>query len=91
MVWVWGVILFVLLSIELFTFEFIAGWFSIGALVSFVLAICGVGWIVQTMVFVSLSLLLLFSLRKLCLKNFGYKFNEVNQNKENHDEKFDVE
>ena len=86
MVWLWGVILFIALAVEIFTFEFVSGWFSVGALVSFVLALCGVNWIVQTVVFVALSLALMFSLRKVCLKSFGYKFHENNKSKSSEEE-----
>ena len=76
MVWLWAVVAFIALAVELFTFEFVAGWISLGALIAFVLELCKVNIIIQISVFVLISFILIFTLRKLCLKKFGHIGND---------------
>lgn len=68
MVWVWASLFIVTLVVEILTFELVSVWFSIGSLVAFILAICKVGVTIQIVVFLVVSVVLLASLRFICVK-----------------------
>ena len=67
-IWVWGVIIVGTLITEFVTDELISIWFSAGAVVGLVLAICNAPIWVQIVVFVAVSAILLISTRKLVKK-----------------------
>lgn len=72
---VWAVIFVATLVVESQTAELVAIWFSAGALISLILALCGVPVWIQWLVFVVLSAILLVLafrfFRKMLLKNVG--------------------
>ena len=53
---------------EAFTTELVAIWFVPGALVAMIVALCSGAWYVQLLLFLVISLALLFSMRPLCKK-----------------------
>jgi len=67
-IWVWGIVIVGTLVTEFLTDELISIWFSAGAVVGLILAICGVPVWVQIVVFVLVSAVLLLSTRKLVKK-----------------------
>jgi len=79
MIWVWLGVTAVSLILEFVTMEMASIWFVAGGIVGMILAACGVGWEIQLIVFILVSLILLLSLRKialkLLLKNSGAKTN----------------
>jgi len=62
MPWIWGIIIILTLLIELFTPDIDAIWFSVGALISLILAIFDVHVAIQLSTFVSVTALLLFTI-----------------------------
>ena len=72
---VWAVIFVATLVLESQTAELVAIWFSASALISLILALCGVPVWIQWLVFVVLSAILLVLafrfFRKMLLKNVG--------------------
>lgn len=72
---VWAVIFVATLVVESQTAELVAIWFSASALISLILALCGVPVWIQWLVFVVLSAILLVLafrfFRKMLLKNVG--------------------
>lgn len=68
MVWIWAVAFVVTLLVEIFTVELVSLWFSVGALVAFILALCGVSTTIQIVVFVVVSIVLTVSLRWVFMK-----------------------
>ena len=68
MVWIWASVFIVSLIIEIVTVELASIWFTFGSLVSFILALCGVGETVQIVVFLAVSFVLLACLRAIFMK-----------------------
>ena len=68
MVWIWASVFIVTLVIEIVTVELASIWFTFGSLVSFILALCGVGETVQIVVFLVVSSLLLICLRSIFMR-----------------------
>ena len=79
---IWMSIFVVTLFIEINTADITIIWFCISALVSFVLALFGIPYTIQIVVFIVLSLVMLFSFRKLAIK----LLNKNNNEKTNTDE-----
>ncbi len=78
MFWIWIGVFIVMAIIEFVTLQAFAIWFSIGAIIPFILtATNAVGWGVQLAVFFLVSLILLFALHKVVkkwlMKNSGAK------------------
>lgn len=67
----WLLIFVVLLVIEILTMGLTTIWFAGGALIAFVVGILGMGTIVQIVVFVIVSLVLLFLTRPYAVKYFN--------------------
>ena len=80
MVWIWATVFIVTLVIEIVTVELASIWFTFGSLVSFILALCGVGETAQIIVFLVVSSLLL-----ICLRSIFMKFLKNNKEKTNLD------
>lgn len=68
MVWIWAVVFVITLVLEIVSIELVSLWFSVGALVSFILALCGVSTTVQIIVFAAVSIVLTASLRWIFIK-----------------------
>ncbi len=77
-IWVWTGIIVTCLILEFFSSELICIWFSTAGVVSLILAICKVPLWIQIVAFVVLSILLIFSLRKLCKKLLRGKDEKTN-------------
>lgn len=78
MVLVWFAIIIIAAFIEINTMDLTSVWFSIGAVVAFVIAIIGWNPVVQIAAFVTVSILLLLSVRPIA-KNY-FRTNLVNTN-----------
>lgn len=81
-IWIWLAVTAVALIVEFLSMEFVSIWFVAGGIVSLVLAACGVMLEIQIIVFIVLSLVMLFSFRKLAIK----LLNKNNDEKTNTDE-----
>ncbi|MBQ8425524.1 MAG: NfeD family protein [Clostridia bacterium] len=68
MVWIWAVVTLSTLVAEVVTVELACIWFTFGGLVSFILALCGVGEVIQIIVFLVVAVLSFASLRPVCKK-----------------------
>ena len=68
MLWVWLGVIVVASLVEVASLQMASIWFVPGGLVALILHFCGVSWQVQIIVFIVVSLALLLSLRKFCLK-----------------------
>lgn len=68
MIWVWTAVVVVTLVLEFVTSEMISIWFSAAGIVALILAILGVHIAIQCVVFAVVAIILLFSLRKICMK-----------------------
>ena len=68
MMYIWIAIICVAALIEAFTLQMVSIWFVAGGIVSLILYFCGVGYEIQIIVFIAVSIILLIALRKLCLK-----------------------
>ncbi len=68
MVWVWAVLFIVTLVVEIVSVELVSIWFAFGSLIAFILALCKVGVTWQIVVFLVVSVVLLASLRWVCIK-----------------------
>lgn len=78
MVWFWASMFIATLVGEIMTVELLSIWFSLGSLVAFILALCGVSTTIQIIVFLVVSSLLLICLRSIfmrMLKNTKEKTN----------------
>lgn len=80
MFWIWLVVIAVALIIEIITLDLVSIWFSVGAVIPFILsAIGGVAVEIQILIFVVVSALLIIFLRKyaqkLLFKNMNTKTN----------------
>lgn len=67
-IWIWVAVIALSLIIEFSTLEMVSLWTAIGGLVALILAACDVTLEVQLIVFFSVSIVLLLSLRKIALK-----------------------
>jgi membrane protein implicated in regulation of membrane protease activity len=65
----WAIVIAVAIVLEIETFALVTSWFAVGGLAALVLALCGVDWQIQVIVFVLTSLAFLFALRPF-LKKF---------------------
>lgn len=77
-IWVWTGIIVTCLILEFFSSELICIWFSTAGVISLILAICHVPLWIQIVTFVVLSIILIFSLRKLCKKLLRGKDEKTN-------------
>ena len=68
MIWVWLGVTALSLILEFVTLEMASIWFAAGGIICMILAACGVGWEIQLIVFILVSMILLLSLRKIALK-----------------------
>ena len=68
LVWIWLAVAVVSAALEFITMQMVSIWFTFASIITIILALCGVVWWVQLLVFCGLSLVLLLSLRKLALK-----------------------
>ena len=69
MLWVWLGVIVLTAAIEFATLEMASIWFTVGAIVPLILSLIGgIHWAIQIVVFVVLSLVLIFSLRKVTKK-----------------------
>ncbi|MFW5838314.1 MAG: NfeD family protein [Bacillota bacterium] len=75
---VWFSIILIAAFVEINTMDLTSVWFSIGALISFILAIIGFDIIYQVIVFIIVSILLLLSVKPIA-KNY-FRTNLVNTN-----------
>lgn len=78
MVWIWGVVFILTLAAEIATVELACIWFTIGAFISFILALLGVSETIQFIVFLLVSVISFLCLRPVCkklLKNSHTKTN----------------
>ena len=68
MIWFWLAVVVVSIAIELVTYEMVALWFVPSGIICMILQACGVGELIQIIVFIVVSLILMLSLRKAVLK-----------------------
>lgn len=68
MVWIWAGVFITTVILEVETAELISIWFALGSLVSFIMALCGVGQTAQIIVFIILAVLTFICFRPLCMK-----------------------
>lgn len=66
----WFIIILVAAVIEVLTMDLTSLWFSIGALISFILGLAQVNWVIQLVVFIVVTILLLLSVRPLAKRYF---------------------
>ncbi len=74
----WFAVILISAFIEINTMDLTSVWFSIGALLAFIFAIIGFGWVTQLSVFLGVSILLLLSVRPIA-KNY-FRTNIVSTN-----------
>ena len=79
-VYIWLGVVVVSLVLEFVTMELVSVWVSIGGFVGMILALCGVNYIVQLVVAITISIACILGLRKVALK-----FLNRNQDKTNLD------
>ncbi len=68
---VWLIVFVMLVMMEVATMGLTTIWFAIGALVAFILALCGVIWQVQLLVFILVSLVMLIFTRPILKKRLN--------------------
>lgn len=70
MMWlyIWLGVVAVTMIIEFITMELVSIWLSIGALIAMILAACGVGYEIQIIVMIVVSISCILGLRKVTLK-----------------------
>lgn len=68
MMWIWLGVIVVASLVEVASMQMVSIWFVPGGLVALILYFCGVGWQIQIIVFIIVSIVLMLALRKLCLK-----------------------
>ncbi len=78
MIIIWFVIVIVAALIEMNTMDLTSIWFSVGALIAFVLAIAGLNPAFQIVVFIVISIALIIAVRPIA-KNY-FKTNKINTN-----------
>ncbi len=74
----WFAVILISAFIEINTMDLTSVWFSIGALLAFIFAIIGFGWVTQLSVFLAVSVVLLLSVRPIA-KNY-FRTNIVSTN-----------
>lgn len=67
-IWIWLAIIVVCMVVEALTLEMVSVWFILGSLVALILAGCGVPVMYQVLTAIILSLICMFSFRRLALK-----------------------
>ncbi len=67
---IWFAIILVAAFIEIVTMDLTSVWFSLGAVLSFILALIGLDPLIQVVVFIGVSILLLLTVRPLAKKYF---------------------
>ena len=78
MILIWFIVIIISAFIEINTMDLTSVWFSIGALIAFILAIIGFDFIWQILVFIIISIVLLLSVRPIA-KNY-FRTNIVSTN-----------
>ena len=68
MLYIWIAVICIAALVEAFTMQMVSIWFVAGGIVSLILYFCGVSYEIQIIAFIAVSIILLISLRKLCLK-----------------------
>ena len=68
MLYIWIAVICIAALVEAFTMQMVSIWFVAGGIVSLILYFCEVSYEIQIIVFIAVSIILLISLRKLCLK-----------------------
>ena len=68
MMYIWIAVICVAALVEAFTMQMVSIWFVAGGIVSLILYFCEVSYEIQIIIFIAVSIILLISLRKLCLK-----------------------
>lgn len=76
LVWVWLGTAIISAVLEFVTMEMVSIWFTFASIVAIILALCGVIWWVQLIVFCVLALGLLLGLRKFSMKYLLKNTNE---------------
>jgi len=79
--WIWIAVIIGTVVIEAITMDVVSVWFSVGAVVPMILSTFNVGWEIQVIVFIVISSVLIFSLRKATLK-FLFKNKDTKTNKD---------
>ncbi len=75
MMWIWLAVIAIAALIEAFSLQMVSIWFVPGGLVALILYFCGVDYTWQIVACIVVSLVLLFALRKFCIK-FMFKNKE---------------
>ena len=68
LVWIWLAVACVSALLEFITTQMVSIWFTFASIVAIILALCGVIWWVQLIVFAVLALVLLLTLRRFSMK-----------------------
>lgn len=68
LIWIWLGIAIASAVLEFISMQMVSIWFTVGSIVAIILSLCGVIWWAQLLTFGIVSLVLLLSLRKICLK-----------------------
>lgn len=76
--WFWLIMAIVFLIIELFTLGLTTIWFTGGAVVALISVALGAGWILSTLIFFIVSILLLMLVRPIARKSFNGKRTKTN-------------
>ncbi len=66
--WIWVAVICISAIVEFATMQMVSIWFVGGGLVALILYFCGVGWEIQLIVCLVVTIVLLLSCRKLCMK-----------------------
>jgi len=67
-IYIWLGVVAASLIVEFITLEFVSLWLAVGGLVALILAACGVGYEIQIIVMVAVSIACILGLRKITLK-----------------------
>ena len=68
LIWIWLGIAIASAVLEFVSMQMVSVWFTVGSIVAIILSLCGVIWWIQLLTFGIVSLVLLLSLRKICLR-----------------------
>ncbi len=74
----WLIIFVLMVVVELLTMGLVTIWFAAGALVAMIMAIAGAGFPAQVVVFLIVSVVLIFSVRPWARKHFNYGRTKTN-------------
>ena len=77
-VWIWAAVFIVTLLVEFFTWELVSIWFTLGSIISFILALCGVGYEIQIVVFLVVSIIAMVCARNVCKKLLSHSKEKTN-------------